>query len=242
MKRKPAMRLLPALLLCALFAGCGRAPYMLPVRDGKGIEKGAHVFWDAGGEGTVKSVGTVTEVAKGGDAAKPVLIRFDLKDEYRGVIRENVAGAVLLDSSIAQSAFVLLLGGTGDGKEVLKPGVAIQEAKPASSAADYATSFFGWLRNARMGELKVLCCVLFGLLILLKIVKSILKLVVFLALLGAIAYGVFSFHGDWTEQKAQFRQGVSSTFEQATDWAARHADQLRGVLSEPADGGASPVR
>ena len=226
--------ILPAIVLGALFAGCGRQPYLLPVRDGKGIEKGAHVFWDEGGSGAVKSVGTVTEIAKGGDASKPVLIKFDLKDEYRGTIRENVAGAILLDPSIAQSAFVLLLGGTGDGKDALKPGVAIQEARSSASAADYASSFFAWLRNARIEELKVIGGVLLVLVILLKIVKKMVKFAVFLALLGAIAYGVLSLRGDWAEQKEQFRQGVSSSLEQATDWAARHADQLRGALSESA--------
>jgi hypothetical protein len=222
------------LLLFTLLVGCDRQSYLLPVRDGKGIEKGAHVFWDEGGSGAAKAVGTVTEVTQGGDAAKPVLIRFDLEDEYRGTIRENVAGAILRDPSIAQSTFVLLLGGTGDGKDALKPGVAIQEARPAASAADYASSFFSWLRSARIEELKVIGSVLLVLVILLKIVKKMVKIAVFLALLGAIAYGVLSLRGDWAEQKEQFRQGVSSTFEQATDWAARHADQLRDVLSESA--------
>lgn len=222
-------------MICVFSSGCRRQPYLLPVRDGKGIEKGAHVFWDEGGSGSAKVVGTVTDVAKGGDIEKPVLIRFDLRDDYRGTIRENVAGAVLSDASVAQGTFVLLLGGVGEGMEPLKPGVAIQEARPATSASDIATSFFGWLRNARTEELKVIGGVLLVLAILLKIVKRMLKVAVLLALLGAIAYGVLSLRSDWAEQRAQLRQGVSSTFEQATDWVARHADELRGALSESAD-------
>ncbi len=224
--------LLTAILLGALFAGCGRQPYLLPVRDGKGIEKGAHVFWDAGGAGMAKAVGSVTDVTDSGDSKRPVLIKFCLKDEYRESIRENVAGAIMRDPAIAQSAFVLLVGGTGDGKDSLKPGVAIQEIRPATaSAADYASSFFNWLRNARIEELKVIGGILLVLVVLLKIVKKILKAVVMLAILGAIAYCFLSVRGGWEEQKEQLRQGISSTFEQATDWAARHADQLRAELA-----------
>jgi hypothetical protein len=236
MKRKTNKHLLPAFLLCALFAGCGRQPYILPVKDGKEISKGAHVFWDAGGAGAAKAVGSVTDVTESGDSKRPVLIKFDLKDEYRQSIRENVAGAVMSDPTIAQSAFVLLLGGTGEGKESLKPGVAIKEVRPATaSAADYATSFFNWLRNARIEELKAIGGILLVLFILLKIVKKILKAIVMLAILGAIAYCFLSVRGGWEEQKEQLRQGISSTFEQATDWTARHADQLRAELAEQID-------
>ena len=225
--------ILGATLFCALFAGCGGQPYLLPVKDGNGIEKGAHIFWDAGGAGTAKAVGSVTDVTDSGDSKRPVLIKFDLKAEYRGSIRENVAGAVMRDPTIAQSTFILLLGGTGEGKESLNPGVAIQEVRPASAAAaDYASSFFNWLRNARVEELKVIGGILLTLVILLKIVKRILKMFVFLAILGAVAYCFLSVRGGWEEQKAQLRQGLSSTFEQATDWAARHADQLREELAD----------
>lgn len=233
---KPAsfLRLLPVLLLCALVAGCGRPAYLLPVKDGKGVAKGSHVFWDQGGTGAAKAVGTVTAVEKGGEGEKPVLVRFDLEDEYRGTIRENVAGAVMSDTSVAQSAFVLLLGGVGEGKEPLKPGVAIQEAKPAASAAGYATTFFEWIRNARVEELKIVGGLLLLLLVLLKIVRKVFKFAVLLAILGAVAWCVLSLRGGWEEQKEQLAEGVSKTFEQASDWVARHADELRAGLSEAA--------
>ena len=230
---KHLVNLFSIALICALFAGCGRQPYLLPVKDGNGIEKGAHIFWDAGGAGTAKAVGAVTDVTDSGDSKRPVLIKFDLKDEYRQSIRENVAGTVIRDPAIAQSAFVLLLGGTGEGKESLKPGVAIQEVRPATaSAADYATSFFNWLRNARTDELKTFGIILLVLVILFKIVKRILKALVFLAILGAVAYCFLSVRDGWEEQKGQLRQGLSNTFEQAADWAARHADQLREELTD----------
>ena len=222
-----------SVLLCALFSGCGRPAYLLPVKDGKGIEKGARVFWDQGGAGA-KAVGSVTSVGKGGEGEKPVLVRFDLADEFRGTIRENVAGAVVLDPSVTQSAFVLLLGGTGEGKELLRPGVAIQEAKPAASAAGYATTFFEWIRNARTEELKVLGSLLLVLLVLLKIVRKVFKTVVMLAIAGAVAWCVLSLRSGWAEQKEQLAQGVSRTFEQASDWAVRHADEFRAGLSEAA--------
>ena len=222
-----------AALLCALFAGCGHKPYLLAVKDGNGIEKGARVFWDMGGSGSAKAVGTVTDVTDGGDGKRPAMIKFDLKDEYREAIRENVAGAVMRDPAIAQSAFVLLVGGTGNDSGPIKPGVAIQEVRPASaSAADYASSFFSWLRNARAGELEVICVILLVLVILLKIVKAILKAVVLLAILGAIVYCFLSVRGGWEEQKGQLRHGISGTLEQAADWANRHADQLRAELAE----------
>ena len=221
-------------LLCALVSGCGRPAYLLPVKDGKGIAKGSHVFWDQGGTGAAKTVGTVTAVEKGGEGEKPVLVRFDLEDEYRGTIRENVAGAVMSDTSVAQSAFVLLLGGVGEGKEPLKPGVAIQEAKPAASAAGYAMTFLEWIRNARTEELKVVGGLLLVLVVLLKIVRKVFKFVVLLAILGAVAWCVLSFRGGWEEQKAQLSEGVSKTFDQAVDWVSRHADELRGQLAESA--------
>ena len=73
MNAKRIFKLLPLALLCTLFAGCGRPAYLLPVKDGKGIAKGAHVFWDQGGTGAAKAVGTVTAVEKGGEGEKPVL-------------------------------------------------------------------------------------------------------------------------------------------------------------------------
>ena len=234
MNRTSLLRLLPVLLLCSLLAGCGRPAYLLPVKDGKGVVKGSHVFWDQGGTGAAKSVGTVTDVAKSGDADRPVLVRFDLEDEYRGTIRENVAGAVVSDPSVAQSAFVLLLGGVGEGKDPLKPGVAIQEAKPAASAAGYATTFFEWIRNARTEELKVLGSLLLVLVILLKIVRKVFKAAVLLAILAALAWCFFSIRGGWEEQKEQLSEGVSKTFDQAVDWVSRHADELRDQLAESA--------
>lgn len=219
-----------------LLAGCGRPAYLLPVKDGKGVAKGSHVFWDQGGTGAAKAVGTVTAVVESGDAAKPVLIRFDLEDEYRGTIRENVAGAVMSDTSVAQSAFVLLLGGVGEDKELLKPGVAIQEAKPAASAAGYATTFFEWIRNARTEELKVLGGLLLALVVLLTIVRKVFKFAVLLAILGAVAWCVLSLRGGWAEQKEQLAEGVSRTFDQAVDWVSRHADELRDQLAESARG------
>lgn len=237
MNRKTSFCILSMAIVCSLLAGCGRKPYLLPVKDGKGIEKGAHVFWDEGGLGTggAKSVGSVVDVADSGNDKTPVLIKFDLKDEYREAIRENVAGAVMLDPAIAQSTFVLLLGGTGEGKDSLKPGVAIQEVRPSASAAaaGYASSFIGWLRDARVGELKVIGIILLVLFILLKIVKKIIKMAVMLAILGAIAYCFLSIHGGWEEQKQQLRQVISGTFEQATDWAVRHAEELRGAITAP---------
>ncbi len=224
--------LLPVVLLVTLLSGCGRPAYLLPVKDGKGIAKGSHVFWDQGGTGAAKNVGTVTGVAESGDKAKPVLIRFDLEDEFRETIRENVAGAVLSDTSVAQGSFVLLLGGVGEGKDPLKPVVAIQEAKPAASADGYATTFFEWIRNARIEELKVLGGVLLVLVILLKIVRKAFKAIVLLAILGALAWCVLSLQNGWTEQKEQLAEGVSRTFDQAVDWVSRHADELRDELAE----------
>lgn len=123
---------------CALLAGCGRKPYVLSVRDGKGVEKGAHVFWDMGGKGTFKVVGDVTDVVVDTTA----VIKFELRKEFREAIRENVSGAVLRDSNVAQGAFVLLIGGVGEDKEPLLRGVTIQETQSSAAKA-----FFDWLQT-----------------------------------------------------------------------------------------------
>ena len=234
MNAKRFVRFLSLAFFCALLCGCGREPYLLPVKDGKGVVKGSHVFWDRGGSGEAKSVGAVTEVSESGDEDRPVLVKFDLADEYREAIRENVAGAIVLDPSVAQSAFVLLLGGVGEGKEPLKPGVAILEAKPAASSAGYATTFFEWIRNARVEELKIVGGLLLLLVVLLKIVRKVFKAVVLLAILGAVAWCVLSLRSGWESQKEQLAEGVSKTFDQASDWVSRHADELRAGLSEAA--------
>ena len=53
-----------------------------------------------------------------------------------------MAGAVLRDPNVAQGAFVLLIGGVGEDKELLLRGVTIQEAQPSA-----AQTFFDWLQN-----------------------------------------------------------------------------------------------
>ena len=128
--------------ICTLVSGCGRKPYVLSVRDGKGVEKGSHVFWDMGGEGTFKVVGDVTDVDQTDDTPGPALIKFELREEFRQMIRENVSGAVLRDPNVAQGAFVLLIGGVGEGKEPLLRGVTIQEAQTSATQ-----TFFDWLQN-----------------------------------------------------------------------------------------------
>ena len=133
--------IIAAAVFCALFSGCGRKPYVLSVRDGRGVEKGSHVFWDMGGAGTFKVVGDVTEVSTAGDKG-PAIIKFELREEFRPTIRENVAGAVLRDPNVAQNAFVLLMGGVGEDKEPLLRGVTIQEALPSVQQA-----FFDWLQK-----------------------------------------------------------------------------------------------
>ena len=133
--------LIPAALACLIFTGCGRKPYQLAVRDGKGVEKGSHVFWDMGGAGNFKVVGDVTDVGVS-EGKSPVLIKFELREEFRSTIRENVAGAVLRDPNVAQNAFVLLMGGVGEDREPLLRGVTIQEAQPSVQQA-----FFDWLQT-----------------------------------------------------------------------------------------------
>ena len=230
MKAKTAL-LIPALLLCSLLSGCGREPYLLPVGDGLGIAKGAHVFWDEGGAGPAKDVGSVTSVEPDGEGGKGVLVRFDLRDEYRESIRENIAGAVLRDPSVAQCAFVLLLGGTDASKGPILPGLPIQEAKPAASAAS-GGSFLEWLGDARSGELAVLAALLVVLLVLLAFVRRIVKIVVVLAILGALAYAALSLGNGWAEQKERLESGALRTFEQATEWVGQHAGELRDRLSD----------
>ncbi len=134
------MTVIATAALCALVSGCGRKPYVLAVRDGKGVEKGTHVFWDMGGQGTFKVVGDVTDVDLADNP--PTHIKFELREEFRETIRENVAGAVLRDPNVAQGAFVLLIGGVGEDKEPLLRGVTIQEAQPS-----VAQTFFDWLQN-----------------------------------------------------------------------------------------------
>ena len=134
--------LIATVAICALVSGCGRKPYLLSVSDGKGVEKGSHVFWDMGGGSTFKVVGDVTGVAQGDDAPESALIKFELREEFQKTIRENVAGAVLRDPNVAQGAFVLLIGGVGEDKELLLRGVTIQEAQPSA-----AQTFFDWLQN-----------------------------------------------------------------------------------------------
>lgn len=136
------MTAIAATVLCAVVSGCGRKPYLLSVKDGQGIEKGSHVFWDMGGVGSFKVVGDVTAVKESGDTKKPVLIEFDLREEYSKTIRENIAGAVLRNPEVAQGAFVLLIGGVGEDKEPLLRGVTIQEARTSASQA-----FFDWLQK-----------------------------------------------------------------------------------------------
>ena len=126
--------------ICVLLSGCGRKPSLLAVRDGKGVEKGSHVFWDMGGQGTFKVVGDVTDVDLAGNP--PTLIKFELREGFRETIRENVAGAVLRDPNVAQGAFLLLIGGVGEDKEPLLRGVTIQESQPS-----VAQTFFDWLQN-----------------------------------------------------------------------------------------------
>ncbi len=133
--------LISAAFACFMFTGCGRKPYQLAVRDGRGVEKDSHVFWDMGGKGTFKVVGDVTDVGASEDKSH-VLIKFELREEYRTTIRENVAGAVLRDPDVAQGAFVLLMGGVGEDKEPLLRGVTIQEALPSVQQA-----FFDWLQK-----------------------------------------------------------------------------------------------
>ncbi len=134
------MAVIATVTLCALLSGCGRKPYVLAVRDGKGVEKGSHVFWDMGGKGAFKVVGDVTDVDQSDNP--PTLIKFELREEFREKIRENVAGAVLRDPNVAQGAFVLLIGGASEDKEPLLRGVTIQEAQPSA-----AQTFFDWLQN-----------------------------------------------------------------------------------------------
>ncbi len=133
--------IIAAAAFCALFSGCGRKPYVLSVRDGRGVEKGSHVFWDVGGAGTFKVVGDVTDVSMSGDKG-PAIIKFEMREEFSQTIRENVAGAVLRDPGVAQGAFILLIGGVGEDREPLLRGVTIQEAQPAIQRA-----FFDWLQN-----------------------------------------------------------------------------------------------
>ena len=142
MSGKKLFRLLSVVLLIPLLSGCGRKPYLLSVKDGLGIGRDSHVFWDMGGTGSFKVVGDVTAVKESGDTKKPVLIEFELREEYRTVIRENIAGAVLRDPEVAQGAFVLLMGGVGEDKEPLLRGVMIQEANTSASKA-----FFDWLQK-----------------------------------------------------------------------------------------------
>ena len=142
MTGKTTMRILFVILLCALLSGCGRKPYLLSVKDGQGIGKDSHVFWDMGGSGSFKVVGDVTAVKESGDAKKPVLIEFDLREEYRTTIRENIAGTVLCNPDVAQGAFVLLMGGVGEDREPLLRGVVIQEAR-----ASAAQTILAWFRN-----------------------------------------------------------------------------------------------
>lgn len=124
-----------------IFTGCGRKPYQLEVRDGRGVEKGSHVFWDMGGAGKFKVVGDVTDV--GVSVGKsPVMIKFELREEFRTTIRENVAGAVLRDPNVAQNAFILLVGGVGEDREPLLRGVTIQEAQTSVQQ-----DFFDWLQT-----------------------------------------------------------------------------------------------
>ena len=131
-----------AAAICSLFSGCGREPYVLSVRDAKGVEKGSHVFWDMGGEGTFKVVGDVTDVVQADTPLGQTLVKFELREGFRETIRENVAGAVLRDPNVAQGAFVLLIGGIGEDKEPLLRGVTIQEAQLSA-----AQTFFDWLQN-----------------------------------------------------------------------------------------------
>jgi ABC-type transporter Mla subunit MlaD len=133
--------IIAATACCAILSGCGRKPYQLAVRDGHGVEKGSHVFWDMGGTGNFKVVGDVTDVGVSEDSS-PVLIKFELRKEFQSTIRENVSGTVLRNPKVAQNAFVLLMGGVGEDREPLLRGVTIQEAQTSIQQA-----FFDWLQT-----------------------------------------------------------------------------------------------
>lgn len=208
---KTSIRLLSVALLLLFLPGCGRKPYLLSVKDGQGIGKDSHVFWDMGGTGSFKVVGDVTAVKESGDIKKPVLIEFDLREEFRTKIRENVAGAVLRDPEVAQGAFVLLMGGVGEDKEPLLRGVIIQEANTSASQA-----FFDWLKKDLPIKAK-------------KLKEDAAKAY------DQAAEWVGRTVDELPDHAKQFKDDATKLMGQASEWASQKVNEIKAKAEKPID-------
>jgi len=203
-----------------LFAGCGEKKCFFVSQDGKSVQPGAPVVWYDAYVGKVDAVESV-------EAGSKVTIRLDKK--YAEEIHDGVAGRVVNDPDISQKSFVLLVGGRDKERPLVSAGAQIPESKPTNVVSEGFSAFVDWLRNSRADELKIVGVALLILFVLLKFVSKMLKFVLFVGILGAIAYVCVSASVGWDSYKEQL-SSAQKTAQEAKAWLQQHGEKLHAVL------------
>ena len=218
MKKKGFVPVVAALLL--LLSGCGERQCFFVSQDGKALAPNAPVVWY---DSYVGRVAALEEVADG------TKVSVTISDKFAKEIRDGVAGRVVNDPKISPKAFVLLVGGRDKDRSLVENGAQIPESTPTNAVSEGFSSFVGWLKNSRAGELKIVGVALLILLVLLKIVGKLLKFALFVGILCAIGYVCVSANIDWHNYKERLAN-VGESAQEAKAWLQQHGEKLHAIL------------
>ena len=217
MKKKVIFPIAAVLLL---LTGCGERQCFFVSQDGKALAPNAPVVWY---DSYVGRVAALEEVADG------TKVSVTISDKFAKEIRDGVAGRVVNDPKISPKAFVLLVGGRDKDRSLVETGAQIPESTPTNAVSEGFSSFVGWLKNSRAGELKIVGVALLILLVLLKIVGKLLKFALFVGILCAIGYVCVTANADWGKYKERLAN-VKETAQEAKDWIQQHGEKLHVIL------------
>lgn len=203
-----------------LITGCGEKRCYFITQDGEGLKTGAKVVWYESYAGKVDAV-------EPSDGGFKVSIKFSKK--FNELIHDGVAGRVVNDPKISSKPFVLLVGGRDKNRPLVEPGAEIPESKQGNAVQEGFSTFVDWLKNSRADELKVVGAVLLILFALLKFVSRTFKLILFLGIVGAIAYVCVTANVDWGRYKDRITN-VKVTAQEAKEWVQKHGEKLHVIL------------
>ena len=233
-------------VMLLLLTGCGKQSYV-SVSDSRGIQEGAPVIWYEGDA----FVGKVSKV-KAVDDHFQIFIEF--QKNFEKSIRFGVRACPLQDPKISNQPILLLVGGKDASMPILEPGSQIPEISLSELQRMKQLNFWEWFSGAKMGltiALAALIVILF-IICLLKIVAKLVKIAIYLAIIGIVVFYILNLTGDWENYKEEASKYVKEIkVEEIQDWLQKNYSNLKGkipgvmqninILEEIRDGMTAPA-
>ena len=204
-------------------AGCGGADsdFYVVAKDARGVAAGAPVIWQVKKVGKVKQVQTV---------AGGVRIDAVLDEPFRGTVRVGAKACPLPVSSSLSTPALYLVGGSDVSMPALARGAAVPEASLVETGSGHAAGFLSWLGSSGQG-MRALVLIVAGLVVFFiawKLLKGLVKVVLFAAAIALVAFAVWGVKNGWDVQRFSsiVTGDVKTWVEEHKQWLTEHAQQI----------------